>query len=174
MQPQSGFILDSPEQTARQGKMPGFSSQVALLGEVQRFTAEHYFRTYVLTDSVNAADQVVSGATYRVFSWPIEEAQVARLVLNPTGNTSLLTVGYPNNRASGRAEAVAKDGGTYLLMVKQPSVGNRQLLFNSSVFKFPSNVEPTISTAPNAMTIISFLSDGTFMYGSALFNYTTT
>jgi len=174
MQPQTGFILDSPEQTARQGKMPGFSSQVALLGEVQRFTAEHYFKTYVLTDSANAFDASVSGTAYRVFSWPIEEAQVARLVLNPSGNPSFLTIGYPNNRLLGKAEPVAKDGGTYLLMVKQPSVGNRQLRFNSSVFKFPSNVEPTISTAPNAMTIISFLSDGTFMYGSALFNYTTT
>ena len=154
--------------------MPGFSNQVALLGEVQRFTAEHYFKTYVLSDSANAFDQVVSGTTYRIFQWPIEEAQVARLVLNPAGNPSLLTVGYPNVRSVGLSEAIAKDGGTYLLMVKQPSVGNRTLVFNDSVFKFPSNVAPTISTAPNAMTIISFLSDGQFLYGSALFNYTTT
>lgn len=52
----------------------------------------------------------------------------------------------------------------YLLFVKQDAVGGRTLNFGSD-YKFPEGITPTLSAKANAIDVISFVSDGTSLYG---------
>ena len=56
------------------------------------------------------------------------------------------------------------DGGVYVLRVKQDATGSRTLAYGSS-YKFPGGVAPVLSTGPNDIDILTFLSDGTDMLG---------
>lgn len=62
------------------------------------------------------------------------------------------------------------NGASYILIVKQDGVGSRTLSFGSA-YKFSEGVNPTFSTGINAIDLISFLSDGTNLYGSFLGNF---
>lgn len=57
--------------------------------------------------------------------------------------------------------------GTYLLHVIQDGVGSRTITWNA-VFKWPQATAPVLSTAINRHDIISFICDGTNLYGSFL------
>jgi hypothetical protein len=57
------------------------------------------------------------------------------------------------------------NGGTYLFVIKQDSSGGRTLGFGSS-FKFPKGIIPSITTAGNAVDILSCISDGTSLFCS--------
>ena len=83
-------------------------------------------------------------------SWDASANQVAKVTL--AGNRTLAA---PTNLV---------DGATYILRVIQDATGNRTLAYNS-VFKFPGGAAPTLSTAANAIDILTFISDGTNMYG---------
>lgn len=56
-------------------------------------------------------------------------------------------------------------GGYYTLIVKQDATGGRSLSY-AATYKFPYSTVPIISTSSNAVDILSFVSDGTGMYGS--------
>ena len=56
-------------------------------------------------------------------------------------------------------------GGTYKLVVFQNITGNWTLSYDPNI-KWPNNTAPTVSTAANAMTVLEFVSDGTFIYGT--------
>lgn len=58
------------------------------------------------------------------------------------------------------------DGGTYILRVIQDGTGSRTLAYNA-VFKWPGGTAPVLSTAINAIDILTFVSDGTNLYGAA-------
>lgn len=58
-------------------------------------------------------------------------------------------------------------GGTYILILKQDATGSRSILWGSG-FKWAGGpTAPTISTAANAVDILTFVSDGTSLYGVA-------
>jgi hypothetical protein len=57
-----------------------------------------------------------------------------------------------------------KSGGTYILFVIQDATGTRTLTFNSA-YKFPGGNDPVMSTTANAVDIVSFVSDGTSLFG---------
>jgi len=57
-----------------------------------------------------------------------------------------------------------KDGGTYVMFLKQDATGSRTVTWNS-VFKWPDGTAPTLSTTANAIDIITFVSDGASMFG---------
>lgn len=59
------------------------------------------------------------------------------------------------------------NGASYILIVKQDSNGNHEMTFGSA-YKFPNGLAPVLSMAANAIDIITFLSDGTNLYGSFL------
>jgi len=107
-------------------------------GDVQSYTAQQYFNQATLTD----------GAT---INWNLSTQQVAIVTLG--GNRTLAA---PTNQQA---------GGVYTLVVKQNGTGGYTLSFNS-VYKFPNAQDPIITTAPNSVDIISFISDGTNMLGS--------
>ena len=106
---------------------------------VTTFTKQQAFGTATLTDAGTIA-------------WDVSVAQVAKVTLG--GNR---TLGAPTNLI---------DGATYILRVKQDGTGSRTLAYNA-VFKWPGGTAPVLSTAANALDILTFVSDGTYLYGVA-------
>jgi len=90
-------------------------------------------------------------------TWNLRTNQVANLYLSAGGNTLLVN-------PSGQAP-----GGTYMLLVRTLS-GNVQLFFDT-LYRFPDNITPTLTQAPSSMDIFTFVSDGQYMYGTAVQNY---
>ena len=55
--------------------------------------------------------------------------------------------------------------GVYILYLIQDATGSRTVTWNS-VFKWPGGVAPTLTTTASAKDLISFISDGTNLYGT--------
>jgi len=161
-----GYILGSEQASNRLGQKPGFSNGVCLLGTVQEFTAGHLFRTVDLPSFSYTSTQ----GTFTAFSWDPCSYQVARITLTPRNNVTpfalLLGSSEPVNGTS-----ALKDGATSVMIIKQDSVGGRTMVFDSRI-KFPNNVVPTITAAPNAVTVMSCLCGGdSILYASLNFGY---
>ena len=62
-------------------------------------------------------------------------------------------------------------GSTYILIVKQDGSGSRTLNTDASAYKFPGGTSPTLSTGANAVDVLTFVSDGTSMYGVSQLNF---
>ncbi len=56
--------------------------------------------------------------------------------------------------------------GNYVLIVKQDATGSCTLSYGSN-YKWPSGTAPTLSTAANATDMLTFVCDGTNIYGVA-------
>jgi hypothetical protein len=80
--------------------------------------------------------------------------------LNANPNANVVLAG---NRALA-APTNMKAGGTYYLIVKQDATGGRTLSY-ASVYKWSGGVAPVLTTNGNATDILTFICDGTFMYG---------
>ena len=99
--------------------------------------------------TVNANAALLDGAS---ISWNLDTAPTASVTLG--GNRTLAN---PTNM---------KAGGTYLVIVKQDATGGRTLAYGTA-YKWPSGSAPVLSTAANATDILTFVSDGTSMFGVA-------
>ena len=110
-------------------------------------------REYTKTQNFNATT-LSDGAN---ISWDLSQNQVAVVTL--AGNR---TLDAPSNQVA---------GATYILIVKQDGTGNRTLNTSASAYKFPGGTEPTLSTGANAVDILSFVSDGSSMFGVAQLNF---
>lgn len=89
-------------------------------------------------------------ATSGTISWNLNTQQVASTVLSASS-----TMAAPTNMVS---------GGTYVLQIVQGSGGGFGITWNA-IYKFPGGTKPTLSTAAGAVDFITFVSDGTNMYG---------
>jgi hypothetical protein len=110
-------------------------------------------REYTKTQNFNAT-ALSDGAN---ISWDLSQNQVASVTL--AGNR---TLDAPSNQVA---------GATYILIVKQDGSGNRTLDTTASAYKFPGGTEPTLSAGANAVDILSFVSDGSSMFGVAQLNF---
>ena len=63
-----------------------------------------------------------------------------------------------------------KDGATYIVIVKQPAGANHTLAFGTA-YKFEGGTAPTITAANGATDVLTFVSDGTNLYGAAALNF---
>ncbi len=63
-----------------------------------------------------------------------------------------------------------KDGATYIFIVKQPAGANHTLAFGTA-YKFEGGTAPTITAANGATDLLTFVSDGTNLYGAAALNF---
>ena len=63
-----------------------------------------------------------------------------------------------------------KDGATYILRIIQDATGTRTITWNT-VFKWAGGTAPTLSTGGGAIDIITFVSDGTNLYGCSQLNF---
>jgi hypothetical protein len=112
---------------------------------VNQFTKQQYFTNATLTDGANIA-------------WDLDVAPMATVTL--AGNR---TLDNPTNM---------RNGNTFILIVKQDGTGSRTLAYGNA-YKWAGGVAPVLSTALNSVDIISFVSDGTSMYGVLQNNFTT-
>lgn len=102
-----------------------------------------------------------SGATATLtddvtIAWDVGIANIATITLG--GNR---TLDAPTN---------LQNGGTYILIVKQDGAGSRTLAYNA-VFKWGDATAPTLTTTASAVDILTFVSDGTSLYGVSQSNF---
>lgn len=115
----------------------GGIASYARLDTAQQYTAQQNAQSATLTDGAS-------------ISWNLNSQQAASVTLG--GNRTLAN---PTNMAN---------IGTYVLIVKQDGTGSRTLSYGTA-YKWPGGTPPTLSTGANAVDILSFVSDGTNMYG---------
>lgn len=77
------------------------------------------------------------------------------------GETAKVTLG--GNRTLGAPSGLI-DGGSYILRITQDGTGSRTLAYNS-VYKWAGGSAPVLSTTAGAIDILTFVTDGTNMYG---------
>lgn len=135
------FSAVGGDATTLDGLDSGDFLQIALS---QAYTKQKYFANDILADGEG-------------ISWDLDDSQVASVTLLGSGRT-LLT---PTNM---------KNGGTYILTVKQDGAGNRALAYGGA-YKWPNGIIPTLTAAPNAVDVITFVSDGVNMFGVAQLNF---
>lgn len=101
------------------------------------FTRTQNFNATSLTDAANIA-------------WDAQKNQVAQVTL--AGNRTL------DN------PTLVNAGAVYILRVVQDGTGSRTLAYGSA-YKFPGGAAPVLSTGANDVDVLTFLSDGTNMFG---------
>lgn len=106
---------------------------------VRDYTKQHRFTRTTLVNSGGIA-------------WNLDDNQFAKITLG--GNW---TLSNPSNK---------KDGGTYELYVYQDGTGSRTLSYGTD-YKWVNGTAPVIGTGANDLTILTFTSDGTYMFGAA-------
>lgn len=102
-----------------------------------------------LTNASETAQTLTDAATV---NWNMNNGGYGKVTLG--GNR---TMAAPTN---------LREGACYILRVAQDGTGSRTITWNA-VFKWPGGVAPTLSTAAGAVDIITFISDGTYLYGTA-------
>lgn len=119
-------------------------TRVAVLNTAQQYTRAHNFAATALT--------ITSGT----IPWDLSQNQVA--TLSVTTNSTLNT---PTNPQA---------GATYVLIVTQGTGGSNTLSF-STAYKFPGGSAPVLSTGSAQVDVLSFVSNGTLLYGVASQNF---
>ena len=64
-----------------------------------------------------------------------------------------------------------KDGAIYTLIVKQNATGGNNVSWFTPSFKWENGTFPGITTTPNGVDLITFISDGTSLYGLSAKNF---
>jgi len=127
------------------------ASNVAFTHRSTAYSNQHYYTTTNVSASGNT------------FTWNLNDP-VAEITLN--ADNFVYTINAPTNM---------QNGGTYLLMIKLgASAGTGTALSwngNTAPWAFPANTYPTITANTGAVDVVSFVSDGTYMYGNAAQNY---
>lgn len=118
------------------------SPYIMYINEVQEYTASKTFKGTDLTT-------VVAPST---IPWDLNLNQSTFLTMN-----NRYFVANPTNM---------KKGGTYILTCIQTSVGNNDVVFDTAYrFNGTPFLEGIIDQTPNSRTVITFVCDGTLMYG---------
>ena len=107
--------------------------------EVHSYTKQQNFGTATLTDGAN-------------ISWDLDSEQVAKVTL--AGNR---TLDNPTNMV---------DGGTYIVRVTQDATGTRTLAYGTA-YDWGAEGAPVLTTTASKTDILTFVSDGTSMFGVA-------
>ena len=76
----------------------------------------------------------------------------------------IATVTLGDNRTLGAPSNIGV--GTWALIVKQDGTGSRTLAYNAA-YLWPAGADPVLSTAANAVDLLTFVSDGTIVLGAA-------
>lgn len=113
------------------------SANVARLNVAQEYTKAQNFNATVLFDEAN-------------ISWELSSNQVSEVILASDRNLD-----NPTNM---------QNGSTYVLTVRQDSAGSRTLTYGPA-YLWPSGVVPVLTTTGHASDLLTFLSNGTNMFG---------
>jgi hypothetical protein len=136
------------------GTVTGVSATMVGLGNVTNESKATMFTsptfTGTMTDqTITLSQTLTDGVT---ISWNTDLGRIATVTLG--GNR---TMAAPTNLKAG----------TYILYVIQDATGSRTLTWNS-VFKWTAAVAPVLTTTAARRDIMTFVSDGTNLYGSYL------
>jgi len=116
-----------------------YDANTAKTDVAQEYTATQNFNATTLTDWATISRNASLNQVCKVTLW---------------GNR---TMAWPTSLV---------DWGTYILRIIQDGTGSRTITWNS-VFKRPWGTAPTLTATANAIDLISFVSDGTNLYGVA-------
>jgi hypothetical protein len=119
-------------------------TRVAVLNTAQQYSRAHNFAATALT--------ITSGTV----PWNLAENQVA--TLSVTTNSTMNT---PTNPQAGC---------TYVMIVTQGTGGSNTLSF-STAYKFPGGTVPVLSTGSAQVDVLSFVTNGTVLYGVSSQNF---
>ena len=119
-------------------------TRVAVLNTAQQYSRAHNFAATALT--------ITSGTV----PWNLAENQVATLTV-----TTNSTMNTPTNPQA---------GSTYVMIVTQGTGGSNTLSF-STAYKFVGGSAPVLSTGSAQVDVLSFVSNGTVLYGVASQNF---
>jgi hypothetical protein len=119
-------------------------TRVAVLNTAQQYSRAHNFAATALT--------ITSGTV----PWNLAENQVATLEV-----TTNSTMNTPTNPQA---------GSTYVMIVTQGTGGSNTLSF-STAYKFVGGSAPVLSTGSAQVDVLSFVSNGTVLYGVASQNF---
>jgi hypothetical protein len=119
-------------------------TRVAVLNTAHQYTRAHNFAATALT--------ITSGTV----PWDLSQNQVATLTV-----TTNSTMNTPTNPQA---------GSTYVMLVTQGTGGSNTLSF-STAYKFVGGSAPVLSTGSAQVDVLSFVSNGTVLYGVASQNF---
>lgn len=119
-------------------------TRVAVLNTAQQYSRAHNFAATALT--------ITSGTV----PWNLAENQVATLTV-----TTNSTMNTPTNPQA---------GSTYVMIVTQGTGGNNTLSY-STAYKFAGGSAPVLSTGSAQVDVLSFVSNGTVLFGVASQNF---
>ena len=119
-------------------------TRVAVLNTAQQYTRAHNFAATALT--------ITSGT----IPWDLSQNQVATLTVSTNA-----TMNTPTNPQA---------GSTYVMIVTQGTGGSNTLSF-STAYKFVGGSVPVLSTGSAQVDVLSFVSNGTVLYGVASQNF---
>jgi hypothetical protein len=119
-------------------------TRVAVLNTAQQYSRAHNFAATALT---------ITGGTV---PWDLSQNQVATLTV-----TTNSTMNTPTNPQAGC---------TYVMIVTQGTGGNNTLSF-STAYKFTGGVAPVLSTGSAQVDVLSFVTNGTVLYGVSSQNF---
>jgi hypothetical protein len=105
---------------------------------------------YLSPSKEDISETILTLSDGATINWSMAGSRMAQVTLG--GNRNMAA---PSNMVPGSA----------ILIIKQDATGSRTLTWNS-VFKWPGGVAPVLSTAANATDIVSFVCDGTNLYGT--------
>lgn len=107
--------------------------------------------------AANTVSQTLADAA--TITWDTSLGRIATITVGATGRT----MAAPTNLKVG----------TYILHVKQDAGGSKTITTWNSVFKWPANVAPVLSTTANYRDVMSFICDGTNLYGTYITGFTS-
>lgn len=119
-------------------------TRVAVVNTAQQYSRAHNFAATALT--------ITSGTV----PWNLAENQVATLTV-----TTNSTMNTPTNPQAGC---------TYVMIVTQGTGGSNTLSF-STAYKFPGGSAPVLSTGSAQVDVLSFVTNGTVLYGVSSQNF---
>lgn len=127
-----------PASSKKTFTLPNASDTVACLGQQQAFTKQQNASVASLTSTSNS------------IAWDLSTQQSAKHTF--TENTTLAN---PTNMV---------DGGTYVLRLIQHASSPKTLAFGNA-YKWPGGTAFVVSPTNSAVDVLTFTSDGTYMYG---------
>ena len=152
----TGYTLPIANATALGGIKQGANTTIAADGAISVILpAAANLTGYLTQNTANTLYQPIGGGLQTLadaasIAWALDPSKIATVTLGGSR-----TLANPTNKAA---------GGTYLLIVKQDATGSRTLSYGTE-YKFPSGIKPIMPTAPNSVTILTFVTDGVNMYG---------
>ena len=133
-------------------------------------SANTFTGTQAITGDVNiTGNQTVNDISLKQGYSPIYTLTDAVTITPDFDNGSIQKVTLGGDRTIANPSNL-NDGATYILMLIQDGTGSRTITWGAN-YKFSSAIVPILTTTASKTDIISFISDGTYLYGVAVNDY---